>query len=203
MSEFLRPLLLLIQCECETAPIEQRLKRIPFMSEPGRKLFAYDSMCREPVDWGAIKRHKRSHFAGAKVTMNLSSVGDEAGDTLAVLKNIYLSFRTERAQDHLSEDVVVCLTPGVTGDTPINETLQTAWKSLKALGNKHIGPKIGSIRVSQEDVLSQIYTRGAWNPAPQHHMVFTYQATPPRRRLRSQEDALLERQHAHGGHLLQ
>ena len=40
-----------------------------------------------------------------------------------------------------------------------------AWKSLKALGNKYIGPNIGSVRVSQEDVLSQIYTRGDWNPA--------------------------------------
>ena len=30
--------------------------------------------------------------------------------------------------------------------------------------------------MSQEDVLSQIYTRGAWNPAPQHDMPFTYQA---------------------------
>ena len=48
----------LIQCEYETAPIEQRLQSIPCMSEPGRKLFAYDSVCRGPGDWGAIKRHK-------------------------------------------------------------------------------------------------------------------------------------------------
>ena len=26
--------------------------------------------------------------------------------------------------------------------------------------------------------MSQIHTRGAWNPIPQHHMVFTFQATP-------------------------
>ena len=118
------------------------------MTEPGRKLFAYDSECRDPVDWGAIKRHKRSHFARAEVTMNLFSVSDEVGDELAVLKNMYLAFRTEGSQDNLSEYDVVCLTPGVTGDSPINDTLQTAWKSLKALGNKHIGPNIGSTRVS-------------------------------------------------------
>eukprot|EP00974_Lingulodinium_polyedra_P006923 656885-Lingulodinium_polyedra.AAC.1 len=59
------------------------------MIEPGRKLFVYDSLCRGPVDWAAIKRHRRSVWAGAKVTMHLSQVGDEAGDTLAVVKNFY------------------------------------------------------------------------------------------------------------------
>ena len=42
-----------------------------------------------------------------KVTMTLSSVGDEVGDALAVLKNMHLAFRAERPQDHLSEYVVV------------------------------------------------------------------------------------------------
>ena len=59
----------LIQCEYDTDPIEQRLGKIHFKTEPGRKLLAYGSMCGGPVDWGAIKRHKRIHFAGAKVTM--------------------------------------------------------------------------------------------------------------------------------------
>ena len=130
------------------------------------------------MDWGAIKRHKRSCFAGAKVTMSMSQAGDEAGDILAVLKNVYQTFSTAREKDNLSEDIVMCLVPGVVGDTPINEPLQTAWRSLKAIGNKHIGPKIGNIRVSQDDILSQIYTRGAWNRPPEHHMVFTYQAFP-------------------------
>jgi hypothetical protein len=62
------------------------LKIIPFMNEPGRKLFAYDSLCREPVEWSSIKRLKRGFFAGAKVTMTLTQAGDEAADTLAVLK---------------------------------------------------------------------------------------------------------------------
>ena len=119
MDEYMSATIVLIQCEYETAPIEQRLRRSPFMNEPGRKWFAYDSMCREPVDWGAIKRHKRSHFAGAQVTMTLWSVGDEVGDTLAGLNNTLLAFGAERPHDHLSEDVVVCLTPGVTGDSPI------------------------------------------------------------------------------------
>ena len=55
--------------------------------------------------------------------MTLSLVGEEVVDTLAVLQNCYLAFRVERPQVHLSEDVVVRLTPRVTGDNPINETL--------------------------------------------------------------------------------
>ena len=158
--------------------IENRLRKIPFMSEPGRKMFAYDSLSRYPVDWLAIKRHNRSFLSGAKVTMALSLVGDESGDTLAVLKNKYLIFRTERPHDHLSEDVVVCMVPGVSSDTPINEPSHVAFKSRKASGNKHQGANIGNIWISQDDVLSQTYSRGVWNPIQQHHLVFTFQAAP-------------------------
>ena len=147
------------------------------MNEPGRKLFIYDSMCRDPVDWAAIKRHKRNHCLGAKVTMKVTTMGMESGDTLAVLKNIYQTFRTERPSDHLSEDIMAALVPGVSVDTPVNETLTAAWKSMRGLGHKHQGPKIGSIRVAHDDVLSH-YSRGTWNPVPQHHLLFTYQANP-------------------------
>ena len=172
------------------------------MNEPGRKLFLYDSLCREPVDWGAIKRHKRSFYGGAKVTMRLTTAGDEAGDTLAVLKNVYQAFSKPRTSDNLGEDVVAYIVPGRQGDNPENGVLNTAWKSLKTLGNRHVGPKIGNIRVSQEDLLSQIYARGLWNPAPEHHVIFTYQARPfgP---LRSQEDASLEGQHSLRRHFFQ
>ena len=98
---------------------------------------------------------------------------------------------------------MVCLTPGVTGDSPINDTLQAGWESLPALGNKHIEPNVRNIRVSQEDVLSQIYTRGAWNPAPQHNIILTCPGGPRRLRRHSQAYALLERQHAYGGYLIQ
>ena len=50
--------------------------------------------------------------------MTLSLVGDEVVDTLAVLNKTYLAFCVERPQVHLSDDVVVCMTPGVTGDSP-------------------------------------------------------------------------------------
>eukprot|EP00974_Lingulodinium_polyedra_P011627 1122446-Lingulodinium_polyedra.AAC.1 len=96
------------------------------MSEPSRKLFADDSLCRDPAGWATIKRLKRNHFANATVKMTLSHAGDEIGDTLAVLRNIYSRFRPERPQYHLNEDVVMCLAPGIHGDKPVGETLNTS-----------------------------------------------------------------------------
>ena len=55
----------------------------------------------------------------------------------------------------------------------------TAWKSLKALGNKHTAPNIGTVKVLQEDVLPHIYICGAWNPAMQHNISFTYGCCTP------------------------
>ena len=62
------------------------------MPEPGRKLFAYDNMCRDPVFWEVIERYHHNHFAISQVTMTLSSASDEFGDTLAVPKNVYACF---------------------------------------------------------------------------------------------------------------
>ena len=124
--------------------------------------------------------------------MRLTTAGDEAGDTLAVLKNVYQAFSTLRTSDHLSEDVAACVASGRQGDNPANEVLKTAWKSLRSLANRNVGPKIGNIKVSQEDLLSQIYAHGLWNPAPEHCDIhIPGESFGP---LRSQEDASLEGQ---------
>ena len=159
----------------ETAAIEAKLSRIKFMAEPGRKLFGFDAFCRDPINWDIIKRRKRSFTRGAKVRVVASDIGNEEGDTLVVLKELYGVFRTER-DDHLSEDMLLAVVPGARQDNPVNDALQAAWKSLKALGTKFQGPKIGQIHVNQNEVLAATYTRGAWNQAPMHHVVFTYQA---------------------------
>ena len=41
-------MIVLVAAAYETTSIEQKLRRIPFMSEPGRKLFIYDSLCKDP-----------------------------------------------------------------------------------------------------------------------------------------------------------
>ena len=51
--------------------------------------------------------------------MALTQVGDDAGDTLAVLKNVYHTLSTQRAADNLSEDIVACIVPGRQTDNPI------------------------------------------------------------------------------------
>ena len=71
---------------------------------------------------------------------------------------------------------MACIVPGTSNDNPKNETLDAAWRSLKALGNKHMGPKIGTIVVNKAELLAQVYSRGAWQRTPDHHLVFTFQA---------------------------
>ena len=73
---------------------------------------------------------------------------------------------------------MACIVPGIFVDTPKNDELDAAWRSLKALGHKHIGPKIGNIQMKKAEFLQQVYTRGAWSRTPDHHLVFTYQAMP-------------------------
>ena len=60
----------------------------------------------------------------------------------------------------------------------MNETLTAAWKSLKALGHQHAGPKIGTLRINQQDLLHHVQARRAWHKPPEHHLVFTFQTVP-------------------------
>ena len=67
-----------------------------------------------------------------------------------MLKDVYLNYRTARDPDGLSEDIVLAIVPGVTQDTPTNAYLDAAWQSLKALGYKHVGHKLGHIVQSKQ-----------------------------------------------------
>jgi hypothetical protein len=158
--------------------MNKKLDRVSFMWEPGRNLFIYDSMVRDPLTWSKLRRNKRSFLTGAKVTMICQSVGQAGQDTLNTVKDIYLTYRTERHPDPLSEDIESAIAPGVTGDSPKNDFLDAAWRSLKALGNKHGGPNIGRVQMNKSDLLQQVYTRGTWDRTPDHHAVFTYQVVP-------------------------
>ena len=73
---------ILVVASHETPVIEQKLRRIPFMNELGRKLFIYDSFCKDPANWTQIKKAKRNAFTGTKNAMRLSQVGWESADTL-------------------------------------------------------------------------------------------------------------------------
>ena len=168
----------LIISKLESVKLNKKFEKLMFMKEGGRKIFLYDSFCQDPLNWNSMKKHKRSFLMGAKVVMKCTEAGVEAQDTLQVVKDTYLQWRTERQPDHLSEDILCVLVPGTMSDNPTNETLNSAWRSLKALGNKHVGPKVGVIRMNSSDLMQQVYTRGCWNRTPDHHIVFTYQSLP-------------------------
>ena len=48
----------------------------------------------------------------------------------------------------------------------------------ECIWRKRIVPKIGATRINQRDLLPLVYTRGAWNATPDHHLLFPYQAVP-------------------------
>ena len=164
--------------ELDSQKIDNKMGRVSFMKEPGRKLFLYDSLCQDPLNWTKLRKMKRSFLTGAKVNMTCQQAGQQGADTLAPVKDTYITYKTERQPDQLCEDIVACIVPGISADNPRNDMLDAAWRSLKALGNKHIGPKIGTIQMNKAELLQQVYTRGAWNRTPDHHVVFTYQAVP-------------------------
>ena len=168
----------MIISDLDGAKIIKESDRAPFMKEPGRKLFIYDSLSQDPLDWTKLRKLKRSWMGAARVNMVCHQAGQMGQDTLCALKDVYLNFRTERQPDALCEDIVAVNVPGTAADTPKNEALDAAWRSLKALGNKHVGPKIGQIQQNKAALLQQVYTRGVWNRTPDHHLVFTYQAVP-------------------------
>ena len=47
----------LIISTLESAKVARKLERVMFMKEPGRKLFFYDSFCREPLNWTSMKEN--------------------------------------------------------------------------------------------------------------------------------------------------
>ena len=86
VDQYISSMVVLVVSPYETNQIDTKLQRIPFMKEPGRKLFVYDSLCKDPADWSSIKRSRRNAFSGTKVAMTLTQIGDDVGDTLAVVK---------------------------------------------------------------------------------------------------------------------
>ena len=170
--------IVMVISDLDPLKINKKLEKVSFMKEVGRKLFHYDSLCQDPLNWAKVRRLKRSFLTGAKVAMTCTQAGQAGTDTLAVLKDVYLAYRSTRDPDGLSEDVVAAIVPGVVQDKPTNEYLDAAWKSLKALGNKHVGPKIGQIVQNKQSLLQHVYTRGIWSRTPDHNMVFTYQTLP-------------------------
>lgn len=156
------------------------LDRVPLLAESSRKLFKYDSLCMDPLNWKRLRQGKRSFWNAGKVNMTLvASGGTDETDTLAPLKNVYSTFRSTKDGNKLCEDVVVVVVPGPSGDNPENPPLSKAFASLKHLTPKHLGPKIGTITLEQLEILRQMNARGAmWRRKLENFLIFTYQNPP-------------------------
>ena len=96
------------------------------MRELGRKLFHYDSMCQDPMNWVKLRVAKRSFLTGPRVSMVCNQADQIGSDTLAVLKDVHLNYRTSRDRGGLSEDIVLAIVPSVVQDKPTNEYLDAA-----------------------------------------------------------------------------
>ena len=83
---------------------------------------------------------KRPFLTRAKDNLVCSQAGQVGPDTLSAVKDVYMAFRTERQLDKLCGGAVTCIVPGTTSESPANECLDAAWRSLQALENKGIGP---------------------------------------------------------------
>ena len=53
--------------------------------------------------------------------MTCTEAGVEAQDTLQVVKDMYLEFKTDRAPDHLSDDIISVIVPGASSDNRYSE----------------------------------------------------------------------------------
>ena len=49
---------------------------------------------------------------------------------------------------------------------------------VEGIGRQARGPKIGMVRINQQDMLAHVFARGPWHSTPDDHLVFTFQAAP-------------------------
>ena len=178
VRQYINSRVVIVVSKCESSELAKHLKKVPLLNEPGKKLFKFDTLVHEPMNWDKLKAHKRAFPVSGKVTMVLNgSGGDDDNDTLAPLKEVYTQFRS--MQDKVSEDVVAVIIPGAATDSPDNPALTKAFASLRMLQPKHVGPKIGTIPLEQTEILRQMQPRGsAWKRKLENHLMFAYQSAP-------------------------
>ena len=73
INEYINSCVVLVVADYDSAKIEKKLKKIQFISEPGRKLFLYDALSRDPLDWATLKKQRRSYLSGANVAMTFTN----------------------------------------------------------------------------------------------------------------------------------
>ena len=85
-KEYVEQRIAFIISEMDAPKIAKKLERVSFMREPGRKVFIYDSLCQEPLNWTKLRKLKRSFLTGARVNLHCQQAGQVGQDTLLVVK---------------------------------------------------------------------------------------------------------------------
>lgn len=155
--------------EEDVEQLKKALAKIPLLREEGRRLFLYDLLVSKPLDWEKIRCHKRSYL-NRTPAIKMTYGNNQGDDSLALLKELYMTFR---GQDET--DVCAVVVPGSSTDVPANPGLVNVCKSLSALQPKHVGPKIGALVINQSDLIRQVQARSVWRRRQEDKLVFTYQ----------------------------
>ena len=64
--------------ESDPQTMSRKLDRVSFTRELGCKLFIYDSLVQDPLNWSKLRRMKRPFLTGARVHMIVSRLGRQA-----------------------------------------------------------------------------------------------------------------------------
>ena len=179
-EEYLSARIEIVLMSTDQAQVVRRVGCIGWMNEPGTKLFIHDALCAALRDWKKMRLLKKGvKWGGNKVPMTYNKTKDE--DSLALVKALYQNFKQCRPADSLSEDILVVIVPGPAQDSPEAPAVRASHGSLQKLDGRHVGPKIGTIAVNDDDVLSATGSvKTLWRRPFDDYLVWTYQAgTPP------------------------
>ena len=77
--------------ESDPLTMSRKLDSVSFMREFGRKLFIYDSLVQDPLNWSKLCRNKAFLPHRSQRDHDFQSVGQAGQDTLNTLKDIYFT----------------------------------------------------------------------------------------------------------------
>ena len=137
------------------------LGKVPVLTEKNvhgkRKLFYQDFTNMMPLDWVKIKKFKKSPHQQMNIILE--------PEHMDALLQVYCTYRTT-SPDEPGTDVLMAIVPGSAPSEPSNSNLLMIHQKMKKFKPKLQPPKIGTIRMSQSDIISRVRnarTAFAWS----------------------------------------
>ena len=98
------------------------------------------------------------------------------------IKNAFAEFRTVVDNDSVSHDTILALLPGGDPNVPENPLLKGFHSFLKSVAPRLLPPRIGTIEVSQDDVLKRTRSQLSWVGRNEHKIIFASQTKQERKK---------------------